>query len=141
MLIFKAVNEVAQRLPEGVNVLGGAWQIVLKLNLRLLHGPQLMHRELEAPVKFIDQSADFNEIVLFKDIDVVGYVVPHLGINVSGPVSQRQGKIKVAALFWLGLFGDHYERRGYHLVFVEVAIADVELFHGKYLCILAAIGV
>ncbi len=69
------------------------------------------------PLNLIEQAAHFDEIILLKAVDVVGYVVPHLGVQVAGAVRQRQGQVKLAALLRLGLLGDHDERGGNDLVF------------------------
>ena len=39
------------------------------------------------PLNLLSSPANFHEIVLLEDVDVVGDVVPHLGIKMAGAVA------------------------------------------------------
>src|SRR3954462_12452442 len=104
MGFLEDILEILYGLLKLASVLSGAGQVYGTLNPCLLHGTDFVHRELEAVVEFVEQTANLYEVILLKAVDMVGNVVPHLGVKMAAAVCQCQCQIKLAALFWLGLF-------------------------------------
>ena len=63
-----------------------------------------MDRKLKTSVELVEQPADFYEIILFKAVDMVSNVVPHLRVKMAAAVRQRKRQVKLATLFRLSLF-------------------------------------
>src|SRR5208283_823219 len=64
MRILDRGDEVAQGLPELVNVFGGLGKIVGEVNLGFTQLAQLVDGELEAVLVLVDQTLDFEEVIL-----------------------------------------------------------------------------
>jgi hypothetical protein len=65
--------------------------------------------ELKAVRILIDQPANFDKIVLLEDVNRVGDVVPHLGVDLPGAVAQRKRQVDVAALLGFNLLARYQE--------------------------------
>src|SRR6266700_1241622 len=130
MGITHALHKFTQSSPEHIYVFGSAGQVVAKVDFGFLHGSHLVQGQMEAAVKLVDQAANFDEVVLLKAIDVVSDVVPHLCVEVTGAVRQRERQVEFTVLFRLGLLGNHDERSRDYLVFKARSISNVKIFHG-----------
>src|SRR5271157_1237711 len=69
MRILDGGDEVAQGLPQLVNVFGGLGQVVGKVNLGFAQFAQLVDGELEAVLVLVDQALDLEEIILFESLE------------------------------------------------------------------------
>src|SRR5260370_2508760 len=129
MPVAEGGNKLTQRAPQGVNVFGRAGKIIGKFDLRILERTYFVERELETAVEFIDEPADFDEVILLEAVDVVGDVVPHLGFHMAVATGQDQRQIKLATLLWLGLFRHDDKLRRYHLILKTYGFGNIKIFH------------
>src|ERR1043165_1175803 len=129
--VLEACNELAERPPQLIDVLGGFWQVVGKIDLRFLELAQLVYRHLEPAVVLVDQAADLDEIVLLENAHNFGDVVPYLSVDVPAAVGQRKRQVRIAALFRFHLLDRDHEAGGYDLILVLRAIADVKVLHSS----------
>src|SRR5215469_10180200 len=89
-----------------------------------------MNCELESLLVLVDQSFDFEEIVLLKGVENLVDVVPHLGFQLPASVAQRQRQVGLARFLGLDLLRHDDESGGDDLILVANAIADVKVLHG-----------
>ena len=81
-----------------------------------------MNGDLEAVLIFVEQAFDFYEIVLLEGVDCVLDVVPHLGVELAGAITQNKRQIRLSGLLRLDLLGNDHESRSDEFVFVVAAI-------------------
>ena len=67
MRILKPGNKLRQRPPEFANIFGGLGKIVGEIDLGFFHAPQLVNRQLKTILIFIDQTLDFEKIILLEE--------------------------------------------------------------------------
>ena len=60
--------------------------------------------ELWAVLEDLKQAFYFDEIVLLKDFDELGRVVPHFGVEFAGAIGKRQRQIGIAGFFLANVF-------------------------------------
>ena len=132
MRVLETGNKVRQRLPEFVHVFRGLGKVVGKIDFGVAEFSQLVNRELEALLVFINQALDLEEVILLEGLQHVLHVVPHLGFELPAAIAKCQRQIRFASLLGLDLFGYHDESRGDDLVLVAHAVADVEVLHGMW---------
>ena len=130
MRVAKVLDVFAHRPPKLVDVLGGPGQVVVKINFRVCQAAHLVDGELEPSIEFVQQSADFDKVILIECSQVLIHVVPHLGLKLAGAIGNRERQVELAALFGLDLFGGDDKRGGNDLVLELSCVANVEVFHG-----------
>ena len=89
-----------------------------------------MNRQLKALLVLVDQTLDFEEIILLERVENFLNVIPHLGFQLAAAVAERQGKIGLSGFLGLDLLGYDNKSRGDDFVFVADAIADIKILHG-----------
>ena len=129
MRILECRHEVGQRLPEFVDILRGLGKVVGEIDFGVAQLAQLVDRELEAVLVFVDQAFDLEEVVLLEGIEDFLDVVPHFGFELAAAIAESECEVRLAGFLGLDLLGDDDESRGDDFVFVPDAIADVEIFH------------
>ena len=122
-------DELAERLPEFIDILRCFGKVIGEVDLGGVHLADLVNRELPALVVLVDQSLDLDDVVLLEVIGALLDVVPHLGLDGSGAVHQGEVQIRLAALFRLDLFVADDVAGGDHLVFLLCRISNIKLFH------------
>src|SRR4029077_5995899 len=65
--VLKGADEVSQRAPELVNVLGGLGQVIGKIYFCVLHATQFVDGELEAIFVLVDEAFDLEKVILLED--------------------------------------------------------------------------
>src|ERR1700720_2657262 len=86
MRVLERRDEVSEGLPKVVDILCSLGKIVGEFDLRLAELTYLVDGELKAVLIFVDQTLDFEEIVLLEGIEHFFDVVPHLGFELSAAV-------------------------------------------------------
>src|SRR5580704_11639705 len=129
MGIPKGSDEGRQGLPQLTDILGGLGQVIGEVDLRVAQAAQLVNGDLEAVLIFVEQAFDLEEVVLLEGVDRVLDVVPHLGFDLAGAITQDQRQIGLSGLLRLDLLGDDHKTRGDDLVFVVRAIGQEEFLH------------
>ena len=127
--VLKALDEIADRTPERVDILVGLGKVIGKIDFGLFQLAQLVHRQLELIVELIDQTLDLDEIVLLERVQEFVHVVPDLGLDLAGAVGQGERDVEIAGAFGLDLFGCHHEARNNSGILVLRTIANEEIFH------------
>src|SRR5208337_5139075 len=94
MRILDRGDEVAQGLPELVNVFGGLGKIVGEVNLGFTQLAQLVDGELEAVLVLVDQTLDFEEVILLESLEDLLDVVPHFGFDLAAAVPESEGEVR-----------------------------------------------
>ena len=129
MGIAKGSDESRQGLPQLADILGGLGQVIGEVDLGVAQAAQLVNRDLEAVLVFVEQAFDLEEVVLLEGVDRVLDVIPHLGFDLAGAITQDQRQIRLSGLLRLDLLGNDHKTRGDDLVFVVRAIGQEEFLH------------
>src|SRR6202142_172294 len=111
MGVLKRSDEGCQGLPEFADVFGGFWQVVREVNLRLSQTAKFVNGDLEPVLIFVEQALDLEEIVLLEGVDGVLDVIPHLGFNLAGTITEGQRKVGFSGLLRFDLFGNNHKTR------------------------------
>ena len=127
--VLKALDEIAHRTPERVDIFVGLGKVIGKIDFGLFQLAQLVHRQLELVVELVDQTLDLDEIVLLERVEEFVHVVPDLGLDLTGAVGQGERDVEVAGALGLDLFGSHHEAGNNGGILVLGTIADEEIFH------------
>jgi hypothetical protein len=86
--------------------------------------------ELEAVLVLVNQTFDFDEVVLLETVDCILDVVPHLGFDLATAIAHGERQIWVAGFLRFDLLRDHHEAGSDDFIFVLDAIANEEfLWH------------
>src|ERR1017187_5703036 len=122
-------DKFTERMPELIDILRCFGKVIGEVNLGLVHLADLVKGELPALVVFVDQSLDFDYVILFKAVGALLDVVPHLCLDGSGAVHQGEIQIGLAALFGLDLLVADDKAGGDYLVFLLCRVSNIKLFH------------
>src|SRR6185369_2217824 len=131
MRLLDGRNEIAERLPELIDVFRRFWKVVGKFDLIVAKlGFQRAYGELPALVVLVKDALHADDIV---DVELFGgrsYVVPHLCRDLARAIREHHVEVRFASLFWLELFAGHQEAGADDLVLLLCCVADVAVFHG-----------
>jgi hypothetical protein len=70
-----------------------------------------MDSDLKSILVFVEQALDLDEVILLESVQGILHVVPHLGFDVAGAITERQCQVRFTRFFWLHLFDDDDEWR------------------------------
>ena len=129
MRVVKCADEPFQIAPKIVDIFLGLGQIIGKIDFRFLHPPEFVDRELKTILVFVDESFDFQEIILLEDVDKFFDVVPHLRFDVTAAVAESERKVRFTSLLGFHLLGNNNKDRRDDLVLLLRTVANKEFFH------------
>src|SRR5580698_1266919 len=98
MGIAKGSNESRQGLPQLADILGRFGQVIGEIDLGVAQATQFVNRDLEAVLVFVEQAFDLEEVVLLEGVDRVLDVIPHLGFDLTGSITQDERQIGLSSL-------------------------------------------
>ena len=122
MGIAKGATKVASVCHKLVDILGGLGKIIGEVDFGLAQAAQLVNRDLEAILVFVEQAFDLEEVILLEGVDGVLDVVPHLGFDLAAAVAESQREVGFAGFLGLNLLGNDHETGSDDFVFVVIAI-------------------
>src|SRR4029077_6552975 len=130
--ILKAGDIAGQRLPQLADVFRSLGQVIGEIDFRIPETTELMDSDLKSILVFVEQALDLDEVILLESVQGILHVVPHLGFDVAGAITERQRQVRFTRFFGLHLFDDDDEARGNDFVFVLDTIAYKEVFHDEW---------
>src|SRR5580658_5304422 len=98
MRIAKGSDGSCQGLPKLADILGGLRQVIGEIDLGVAEAAQFVNRDLETVLILVEQAFDLEEVLLLESVDRVLDVIPHLGFELAGAITQNQRQIRFAAL-------------------------------------------
>src|SRR6266576_4844571 len=127
--ILQSADEIPQGLPQFVNVLGGFRKVVSEVDFAVAQSTDFVNRELKAILVLVEETFDLEEVVLFKSVECILDVVPHLGFDLSAAITQDKSEIRFARLLGLHLLRHHHKGGSNDLIFLLGAVADEKFLH------------
>jgi hypothetical protein len=103
MDVGHARHNAAQLGPHFVRVAQRGGEVIAEIDFAVVHPPHFVDGHLRPVVEYLHQPLDLHEVVAVEVVDHFGHVVPHLGVQLAGPVGQQQRQIQLAALLLTNL--------------------------------------